>query len=247
MTPEDAFWTLHAGLPQQGPGSDASTRRALALAPDLPARPRVLDLGCGPGRQTLALARATGGDVLAVDRHAPFLEELRARADAAGLGERIATRCDGMLGLDADGGTFDLVWSEGAIYAVGFEAGLRDWRRLLAPRGVVAVTECTWLTRAHPDAARAFFEAAYPAMQDEAANRRAAEACGYELLGSFTLPEADWRDYYDPLQRRIERLRALHDDPTLHAVLEQTRHEVEVFDAREGSFGYVFYVMRLTE
>ena len=45
-------------LPQQGPGSDASTLRALRMLGELPDAPRVLDLGCGPGRQTLALARS---------------------------------------------------------------------------------------------------------------------------------------------------------------------------------------------
>ncbi len=28
----------------------------------------------------------------------------------------------------------DLIWSEGAIYIMGFSAGLRAWRRLLRPR-----------------------------------------------------------------------------------------------------------------
>ncbi|NRA02079.1 MAG: hypothetical protein HRU00_05690 [Myxococcales bacterium] len=59
----EVFWKLHQGLPKQGPGSDASTRRALALVPELPSAPRILDLGCGPGRQTLVLARETGGQL----------------------------------------------------------------------------------------------------------------------------------------------------------------------------------------
>lgn len=67
----NAFFALHHGLPRQGPGSDATSRRLLALAGPLPARPRVLDLGCGPGRSALLLA--------ADEYYGP----LGARADAA--------------------------------------------------------------------------------------------------------------------------------------------------------------------
>ncbi|HEX8823356.1 MAG TPA: class I SAM-dependent methyltransferase, partial [Archangium sp.] len=57
----DAFFLLHTDLPREGPGSDDCTREALRrLRPWLPASPRVLDLGCGPGKQTLVLARELG-------------------------------------------------------------------------------------------------------------------------------------------------------------------------------------------
>ncbi|WP_240325275.1 hypothetical protein [Amycolatopsis thermalba] len=52
----EAFFALFHGLPRQGPGSDATTLRLLELAAPLPERPRVLDLGCGPGRSALLLA-----------------------------------------------------------------------------------------------------------------------------------------------------------------------------------------------
>ena len=50
---------LHDGLPRQGPGDSASTRRALALCASLPDAPEILDIGCGTGAQTLTLAAAT--------------------------------------------------------------------------------------------------------------------------------------------------------------------------------------------
>ncbi|MFB7264903.1 transferase, partial [Streptomyces nojiriensis] len=55
-----AFFALHHGLPRQAPGSDASTRHLLSLCGPLPERPRVLDLGCGPGRSVLPLAAEMG-------------------------------------------------------------------------------------------------------------------------------------------------------------------------------------------
>jgi methylase of polypeptide subunit release factors len=62
-------------LPREGPGDDASTECALRLLQHLPPRPRILDIGSGPGAQTLVLARATGGTVTAIDVHQPFLDE----------------------------------------------------------------------------------------------------------------------------------------------------------------------------
>ena len=40
-------------LPRQGPGDRACAERALALCDELPATPRILDLGCGVGAQTM--------------------------------------------------------------------------------------------------------------------------------------------------------------------------------------------------
>ena len=60
---------MQRGLPRQGIGSDEETLRALALCMGLPAPPVILDVGCGPGVQTMTLARATGGRVTAVDLH----------------------------------------------------------------------------------------------------------------------------------------------------------------------------------
>ena len=164
------FWRLHEGLPQQGPGSDESTRRALALVPELPVAPKVLDLGCGPGRQTLVLARETGGHVTAVDQMPPFLAQLDERARAAQLSERIETVALSMADLPYADQSFDLLWSEGAIYNIGFGAGLRAWRRLLRPGCAVAVSEVSWLTEAPPASIRRFWEAHYPGMQSHEQN-----------------------------------------------------------------------------
>src|SRR5512143_1497178 len=125
------FFEIHSGLPREGPGDEASTLRALRLIRDLPAAPEILDVGCGPGAQTLVLAGATKGFVTAVDNHAPFLDELRGRASRAGLAERVRAVEASMFELPFEDAAFDLIWSEGAIYQMGFDHGLRSWRRFL--------------------------------------------------------------------------------------------------------------------
>src|SRR5262245_34626905 len=115
------------GLPRQGVGSDDETARALAMCTGLAPTPDILDIGCGPGRQTLVLARATGGHVTAVDLHADFLDELRDGAADADLSDRITPIQADMGDLPFEPATFDLIWSEGAAYAMGVAAALVAW------------------------------------------------------------------------------------------------------------------------
>ena len=241
----EVFWQLHGGLAKQGPGSEASTLRALALCGPLPREPRVLELGCGTGRATLTLARATGGHVTALDVWAPSLATLRERAAAAGLDDRIETVRQSMAAPALGGRAFDLVWCESAVYTIGFDAALRAWRPSLAPGGALALSELAWLMPHAPERARRFWREGYPAMRDHAANLRALASAGYVPVSSFTLPEADWEDgYYAELSRRIPGLRARHAEPAALALLDAHEEEIAAFREREGSFGYVFYVAR---
>jgi SAM-dependent methyltransferase len=240
----DVFWKLHRGLAKQGPGSDASTVRALALVGGaLPPSPRILDLGCGTGRQSLTLARSTGGHVTAVDVFGPSLAALRERAAAAGLAERIETVQQSMGAIELGPRRFDLVWCESAVYTIGFDAALCAWRPLLAPGAALALSELAWLGPPAPERARRFWAAGYPGMRAHDANLHAIAEAGYALAGSFTLPDADWEDgYYAELARRILPLRAQHAEPEARAVLDAAEEEIAAFRERAGSFGYVFYV-----
>jgi SAM-dependent methyltransferase len=242
---QDVFWELHADLPKQGPGSDASTARALALLAPLPPAPRILDLGCGTGRQSITLARLTGGFVTAVDSWAPSLAALRERAGAAGLANRIETVQQSMAALDLGERTFDRVWCESAVYTIGFDAALRAWRPLLAPGGALALSELAWLGPPAPERARRFWAEGYPALRGHEENVRAIADAGYALASHFVLPDADWEDgYYAELSQRIPALRAKYAQPEARAVLDGAAEEIAVFREREGSFGYVFYGMR---
>jgi SAM-dependent methyltransferase len=245
LTAGMVFWKLHEGLPQQGPGSDESTRSALELIPEIPPEPKILDLGCGPGRQSLVLARETGGHVTALDMLPPFLEQLDERAKAAGLADRISTVRGRMDALPYEDESFDLLWSEGAIYNIGFQSGLRAWRRLLRPGCSLAVTECTWLTTDISERIQSFWNAHYPAMQNHQANERAVEQVGYRLLGSFVLAEAEWwDDYYTLADERIIALRKERSDAAWVEALDAAEEESSIVRSCGGSFGYVFYAMQ---
>jgi len=153
-------------------------------------------------------------------------------------------RCADMAAPGVPPGSVDLVWSEGAIYFLGFEEGLRLWRPLLAPGGCLAVTECSWLSADPPAEAAAFFGQGYPGMARIEANIGRARAAGFCVLDHFTLPpEAWWDEYYTPLEERMARL-APDADPDLAAASAETRREIELFRRCGHAYGYVFYLMR---
>ncbi len=245
----EIFWDIQRGLPRQGPGRDASTRQALSLCRGLPARPAIVDIGCGPGMQTVALATAANCHVTAVDLNREFLGELSRRATAANVAERIGIVAGDMTQLPFAPGSFDAIWSEGAAYIMGVAQALADWKRLLRPGGCVAVTELVWLQPHPPAEAATFFATGYPAMTDAESILAAVRACGYEPLGHFTWPDsAWWENYYTPLEAKLPALSGKYraDDEAMR-MIETTRREIEVRRRFPDAYGYAFFVGRAVE
>jgi SAM-dependent methyltransferase len=240
------FRELSAGLPRQGPGSTAATLRALAMTSPATTPPRILDIGCGPGQQTIDLARATGGAIVALDSAPRFLDELNVRASEAGVARQITTVCGSMLAMNFLEGEFDLIWSEGAIYIMGFAEGLAACRPILKVGGWLVLSELTWLKDEPPAEAREFWAVYYRAMGSVDSNRRKCTSAGYSNLQTFVLPVSDWwRNYYEPAEARLLEVRARHaGDLASIAKLDKIRLEYDLFRRHSDSYGYVFYVMR---
>ena len=241
----EAFFALHCDLPREGPGTDEATREAIRRLPPLPPCPRILDLGCGPGRQTLVLARELNVSVTAVDLHEPFLLQLQKAAAAEGLSDRIVIRQEDMGSLADPPLSIDLIWSEGAIYNLGFANGLRTLRSLLRNGGFLVASEATWLQENPPAEVAEFWQQEYPAMTAIDTNIKTATEAGFEVFDYFILPRSGWEEYYQPLRERIEILRPqAANDPALARVLAEHDREISICDRFGDSFGYVFYMMR---
>jgi SAM-dependent methyltransferase len=244
----EIFMSIHTGNPREAPGSAAATQRAFELCGDLGSEPRILDLGCGPGAQSLDLASLSGGTVTAVDLHAPYLDQLTDKARHVGLEDRVTPLCADMAELTFAPGSFDLVWSEGAIYNLGFRTGLETWRPLIGPEGCVAVSEVTWLVEEPPDEARAFWAEGYPDMQSIDANLEDLERAGFAPLGHFVLDASCWHEYYGHLEERMAGLEpAYAGDEVAARVFDAERQEIDVYRRHGESYGYVFYVARRTD
>lgn len=237
-----AFFALHHGLPRQGPGSDATTRRLLALAGPLPPHPRVLDIGCGPGRASLVLAEEAAAQVTALDLHQPFLDELTRAAAACGVGHAIRTIRASMADLPFPSESFDLIWAEGSAYNIGFDTALRSWRRLLAPGGTLVVTECEWTTDSPSTEARAFWDRHYR-LRTQDQNAAAARGAGYAVAARHPLPDSDWfEEYYTPLSQRTGSA-----DPTVAGMREAvaaTLQEITMRREHGTDYQYTGYVLR---
>ncbi|WP_066173747.1 class I SAM-dependent methyltransferase [Bacillus marinisedimentorum] len=240
------FFEIHQGLPREGPGDNESTAFALRMLRNLPSEVRILDVGCGPGMQTIALARQIDGKITALDTHQPFLDVLAANAEQAGMADKIEPINGSMFELDFPKESFDAIWSEGAIYILGFERGLQEWREFLKPGGYVAVTELSWLRKDVPEEPRRVWAEDYPGMKGIADNIKIIEESGYVPVGHFVLPESSWwENYYLPLLQRIGYLREkAAGDPGALARLDESEKEIDLYRNYSDYYGYVFYMMR---
>jgi ubiquinone/menaquinone biosynthesis C-methylase UbiE len=240
------FYELFGSIPRQGPGSNEYTRKAYLSLPGLPQHPEILDIGCGSGTQTLELARICDGRIIALDNHQPFLDELDKRAAAEGLDHKIETVNGSMLELSYPDGTFDVIWSEGAIFVIGFERGLREWKPLLKKGGCLVVSELTWFKDDIPDEIRAFLEGEYPPITTIEGNREIIRQAGYDEVANFKLPESGWWDnFYVHLQKRIPELRQKYaGNEEALGVLDMGQKEIDMYKKYSSCYGYTFFLMQ---
>jgi ubiquinone/menaquinone biosynthesis C-methylase UbiE len=240
----EVFWELHSNLPREGPGDSKSTARAYAAAANLPTQPKILDIGCGPGAQTLDLAQLSAGEIIAIDFHQPFLDELVRRAKEAGLAAHIQAQLLSMFEMDFAPEQFDLIWSEGAIYIMGFEQGFKACFPLLKPGGYMAVTEASWFKPNPPREALDFWRKAYPEMGTIDENIHRLERQNFKLVEHFHLPDSNcWENYYNPLAERIVMLKKKYtDNVEVQKQLDEEYAEIELFRKYSKYYGYEFYI-----
>ena len=238
---------LHRRQYRQGPGGDSETSLAITLsALSSKSTLAVADIGCGTGASSLVLAQELSAKVTAIDLFPEFLGELERRAKAAGVSDRIETRAASMNDPLFEDGSLDVVWSEGAIYNMGFENGIRAWGRFLKPGGVLAVTELTWLTKHRPRELTEHWEAEYPEVGTASSKLRLLEAHGYSPIGYFPLPKHCWlENYYHPLQNGFDAFVARHEgSDAARSVVEAERKEIDLYERHSDFVGYGFYMAR---
>jgi len=232
----DAFFTLHADLPREGPGETADVAWAAEVA-GLKPDARVLDAASGPGGDIGALLRAApGGHVTAIDLHAPFIDAARARW---GKDRRVSLEVGDMTALE---GPFDLIWCAGAVYFLGISAALPAWRSKLAEGGHIAFSEPCYFTDTPSDAARAMWEGEGVTVGSEQGIRARIAEAGFETCATRRLSDIAWESYYRPLEARIAQLRP-GADAALTRVLDENEAEIAAWRETRAETGYLMCVV----
>ena len=203
-------------------------------------------MGCGPGMQTIQLARLTRGTIVAMDNHLPYLETVKKTAERLGVTHRILIVRGDMLAPPFPKSKFDVIWSEGAIYIIGFKKGLQEWGYFIKNGGYLAVSELTWLKPNPPQPVRTFWKKGYPDMKDIPSNLDVIKDKGYDVITTLPLTEsAWWDDYYHPLEKRMATLKEKYkSNQTAWIVFEEEQKEIDLYKKYSAYYGYVFYIMR---
>ncbi len=115
---------------------------AAYLLPHLRAGLRVLDVGAGPGTITIDLAGLVApGDVRGVDAAADVIAKAAALAEERGI-PNVSFAVDDAYALDAPDGAYDVVHAHQVLQHLARPVdALREFARVLAPGGVVAVRD----------------------------------------------------------------------------------------------------------
>jgi ubiquinone/menaquinone biosynthesis C-methylase UbiE len=238
---------LHKGANRQGPGGDEATQMSLDLARvDLSASLRIADIGCGTGASTLLLARLLNAQITAVDFLQDFLDVLESRADDIGVSDKVNTLCCSMDSLPFEDDEFDIIWSEGAIYNIGFQKGIIEWSRFLKPGGLLVVSEITWTTAVRPLELQEHWDAEYPEIDVASSKMGVLEKNGYSPIGYFVLPENCWlANYYRPMQENFELFLERHGySEEARVIVEAEECEIELYEKYKAYYSYGVYIAR---
>lgn len=240
------YEVFNADLPRQGPGDNESTKQAYSYLKNLRVEPYILDVGCGVGMQTLELARITNGKILALDNHQPFLDKLEESIKALGLTSQITIINRSMLDMDFNANTFDVIWSEGAVFIYGFDKALEDWQSFVKEGGYIVLSELCWFKDSPPKEICDFLMDAYPPLRNIEDNIKSIKNSGLSLISHFNIPDSSWTDnYFIPLERSINKVseKYKNEDETLRN-LDNFMIEIEMFRRYSEYYGYTFFIMR---
>jgi len=249
MTELELLVDFHKDAERQGPGSPFETIKALGFINiNKGLKLKIADIGCGSGAQTITLAQNIDGQITAVDLFPEFLDKLKLRSEELGIKGRITTLKKSMEDLPFDNEEFDIIWSEGAIYNMGFEAGIKKWKNYLKPGGYLGVTEITWTTNSRPKEIEGYWNKEYPEI-DTASNKiRILEENGYSSVGYFILSQNSWIDnYYNPIEKRFSAfLEKYNNSEMARNIVEEHKEEIRKYQKYKDYYSYGFYIAKKT-
>lgn len=248
----DVFYEIFDELPRVGPGNNESTRKAFkCLNPGsrLPRHSKLLDIGCGTGNHTLQLAKLFDGNITALDSHQAFMDKLQNRLEKEGVADKIDCVIGDMGAMNFEEESFNVIWAEGSIFILGLEKGLKEWRKFLAPGGLIALSDLFWFKPSPPEELKALWDQQCPWMVDLEGARKIVERSGYNLIDHFQVPEnAWWDEYNNPLEKQLKVSRDKHrNNSEALGVIESLQTEIDMYRKYSDYYGYLFLMLEKRE
>ncbi len=234
----------YSSMERQGPGSPEATVKALSFIDNLTSESKIADIGCGTGGQTMVLASHTSGHITGIDLFSDFIEILNANSRKRNFQDRVKGVVESMDNLTFRNEELDLIWSEGAVYNIGFERGINEWREFLKPGGFIAVSEASWFTEERPVEIDRFWKNEYPEIDVISNKVGQMQKAGYIPMATFVLPENCWTEHFYAPQVSVqdEFLKKYAGNKTAEEFVENQRHEAELYYKYKNFYGYVFYI-----
>ncbi|WP_264877589.1 MerR family transcriptional regulator [Vibrio agarivorans] len=234
------FMTVFEDLERWGPGSDSETLKALNLIPNT--GKKILEIGSGKGLTTMTLADNTSAHITAVDNEPVAIDKLKSKLATTQIQDRISPVCASMTSLPFAANSFDLLWAEGCVYIMGFEAALAAWKPFIKAGGYLVVSDLVWLTDNPQAPFTKFWKSEYPSMQSLETRLAQAQKQGYQVLDHFTIAQESWRNYWQPVEEKVKALTPTMPDSQ---ALKDIQHEIEIYKQHQGDqFGYEFFILQ---
>jgi SAM-dependent methyltransferase len=184
------------------------TRKAYNLIPKIK-NPSILDVGCGSGIPTIELAKISNGQVTGIDIDERLLSILRIRTKDEGLNNKVNVLNISISMMSFPKESFDIIWSEGAVFVIGFENSIKNWRKSLKTNGFLVL---------HDD------------VKDKSKKLGLIEKYGYKLTAEFDLSfEIWWNEYYSKLEKFVEKYKdKFSNDSELKAEIESDQNQLKM-------------------
>jgi SAM-dependent methyltransferase len=235
-------------FPRQGPGDDEHTEKAFSIIGEPPeGGGEILDVGCGKGVQTMALARLCPScRITATDLYQPFLDVVDEKIAAGGLSGRVKTVRASMDDLPFEEESFDIIWAEGCSFIMGFGNAVNYWKKFMKPGGYMMISDLFWFTETPSAETREFFAEIDPNLMTDEKGFEIIRNAGLEQVGSFRLPSRVWEEsYYSQVRENLGNLtEKFKNDETALMVIEGLKKEIETFEKYSDEYGYTYNVMR---
>ena len=232
---------------RQNPGTPEITKKALSFIENIDALSelsQIADIGCGTGGQTITLAQHTTANIIGIDLAPIMIEKFNKNMIENNLQKRVQGVVGSMDNLSFKNEELDMILSEGAIYNIGFERGLKEWNKYIKKDGYIIVSDASWFTEDRPSEITDFWMGAYAEIDTIPNCMSKMQKAGYIPIASFIVPEYCWTDnfYGSHISFQDIFLKKYAGNKAVEEFIAYERYEAQMYNKYKKYYGYVFYI-----